>query len=91
MTVPKGYKRRCGPGAGTALGGAALKIQICIGSDYMAGAKTQQPIKTKRRIGSTTYIVTSHFQKEGSTANDKIRCLIDMNTKLKGSTKRADF
>ncbi len=54
-----------------------------IGSDYMAGAKTQQPIKIKRRIGSTTYIVTSHFQKDGNTAKDKIRCLIDMNTQVK--------
>ncbi len=49
----------------------------------MAGAKTQQPIKIKRRIGSTTYIVTSHFQKDGNTAKDKIRCLIDMNTQVK--------
>ncbi|MDE7171393.1 MAG: transposon-encoded TnpW family protein [Oscillospiraceae bacterium] len=57
----------------------------------MAGAKAQQPIKIKRRIGSTTYIVTSHFQKEGSTAKDKIRCLIDMNTRPKNFAKKADF
>lgn len=73
------------------MGKTALKIQIQIGSDYMAGAKAQQPIKIKRRIGSTTYIVTSHFQKEGSTAKDKIRCLIDMNTRPKNFAKKADF
>lgn len=45
----------------------------------------EQPSKAKveRTIGRTTYIVTSHFQEEGSTAVDKIRCLIDMDTKAK--------
>ena len=48
----------------------------------MAGAKMQQPpVKTEKTIGSTTYIVTSHFQENGSTAVDKIRCLLDANTK----------
>ena len=48
----------------------------------MADAKTQQPPKEiKKKIGSTTYIVTSHFQDKGSTAVDKIRCLLDANTK----------
>ena len=41
----------------------------------------QQPERTEKRIGSTTYIVTSHFQDKGSTAVDKIRCLLDTNTK----------
>lgn len=48
----------------------------------MAGAKMQQPpAKIERKIGSTTYIVTSHFQEKGSTAVDIIRCLLDTNTK----------
>ena len=48
----------------------------------MADASTQQqPKRRERKIGGTTYIVTSHFQDKGSTAVDKIRCLIDTNTK----------
>ena len=48
----------------------------------MADASTQQqPKERERKIGSTTYIVTSHFQDNGGTAVDKIRCLIDTNTK----------
>ena len=48
----------------------------------MADAGTQQqPKKRERKIGNTTYIITSHFQDKGSTAVDKIRCLIDTNTK----------
>ena len=47
----------------------------------MAGAiAQQQPKKKEKKIGRTTYIVTSHFQDEGRTAVDKIRCLIDTNT-----------
>ena len=50
----------------------------------MADAKVQQPPrKTEKRIGRTVYIVTSHFQDKGSTAVDKIRCLIDVSTKEK--------
>lgn len=50
----------------------------------MADAKVQQPPKKiERKIGSTTYIVASCFQAQGSTAVDKIRCLIDTNTKEK--------
>ena len=48
----------------------------------MADAAVQQPKKIERRIGNTTYIVTSHFQNKGSTAVDKIRCLLDTNTKV---------
>ena len=48
----------------------------------MAGAiAQQQPKKKERKIGRTTYIVTSHFQDKGGTAVDKIRSLIDTNTK----------
>ena len=50
----------------------------------MADAKAQQPPrKTEKRIGRTVYIVTSHFQNQGSTAVDKIRCLIDVNANEK--------
>lgn len=48
----------------------------------MADARRQQPpTKIERTIGSTTYIVTSRFPEKGSTAVDKIRCLLDTNTK----------
>ncbi len=50
----------------------------------MADAGVQQPPrKTEKKIGSTVYVVTSHFQDQGSTAVDKIRCLIDVSTKQK--------
>ena len=49
----------------------------------MAGADKQQPTKIERTIGRTTYIVASHFQDQGSTAVDKIRCLIGTNIKGK--------
>lgn len=55
---------------------------IYIGGVYVADAKRQRPpSKIERTIGSTTYIVTSHFQDQGSTAVDKIRCLLGTNTK----------
>lgn len=41
----------------------------------------QNSESTEKKIGRTTYIVTSHFQDKGSTAVDKIRCLLDTNTK----------
>lgn len=46
-------------------------------------ARQQPPIETERRIGSTTYIVTSYFQEQGSTAVDRIRGLINKETKGK--------
>ena len=49
----------------------------------MAGSQAKPPMKIERKIGSTTYIVTSHFPEQGSTAQDKIRRLIDIDTKLK--------
>lgn len=51
----------------------------------MAGAQMQQPTKKEKTIGKTTYIVTSYFQKQGSTAVDKIRSLIDTAAKGKNS------
>ena len=58
----------------------------------MADAKTQQPPKEiKKKIGSTTYIVTSHFQKQGSTAMDKVCCLIDVSTKEENASRKTDF
>lgn len=59
------------------------------GDDLMADNKTKQPPrKVEQTIGRTTYIVTSHFQEKGSTAIDKIRCLIDMNTKENNSRQK---
>ena len=56
----------------------------------MADAKVQQPpVKIERTIGSTTYIVTSHFQEKGSTAVDKIRCLLDTNIKAKNTRQKS--
>ena len=56
----------------------------------MADAKVQQqPVKIERRIGSTTYIVTPHFKENGSTAVDKIRCLLDTNTKANSSRQKS--
>ena len=43
--------------------------------------KAEQPMQMEKKIGNTTYIVTSHFPSEGSTAVDKIKRLIDMDTK----------
>lgn len=47
----------------------------------MAGSQAKPPMEIERKIGSTTYIVTSHFKAEGSTAKDKVQRLIDLNTK----------
>ncbi len=49
----------------------------------------QTPVKTERKIGRTTYIVTSHFQENGSTAVDKIRCLIDIDTKENNTRQKS--
>lgn len=49
----------------------------------MTGSQARQPMKREIKIGSTTYIVTSHFPKQGSTAVDKIKRLIDIDTKSK--------
>lgn len=47
----------------------------------MAGSQAKPPMETERKIGSTTYVVTSHFREQGSTAMDKVKRLIDLNTK----------
>lgn len=49
----------------------------------MAGSQAKPPMETERKIGSTTYIVTSHFREQGSTAVDKIKRLIDIDFKTK--------
>lgn len=40
-----------------------------------------KPPETERKIGKTTYIVTSQFQPQGSTASQIIKRLIDRDTK----------
>lgn len=56
----------------------------------MADAGVQQPPrKTEKKIGRTVYVVTSHFQDQGSTAVDKIRCLIDVSAKGKMSCRKS--
>jgi hypothetical protein len=47
----------------------------------MVNLYKQQPKKEERKIGNTTYTVTSHFRDKGCTAVDKVRRLIDMDTK----------
>ncbi len=60
------------------------------GDDLMTDDKTKQPPgKVEQTIGRTTYIVTSHFQEKGSTAVDKIRSLIGINTKGNNSCQKS--
>ncbi|NMA25946.1 MAG: hypothetical protein GX936_09830 [Clostridiales bacterium] len=47
----------------------------------MVSLYKQPPPGEERKIGSTTYIVTSHFNDRGCTAVDKIKRLIDIETK----------
>lgn len=47
----------------------------------MAGSQVKPLIDIERKIGSTTYVVTSHFKEQGSTAVEKIKHLIDAETK----------
>lgn len=55
----------------------------------MTNAETiQVKRRTERKIGGTTYVVTSHFQRQGATAVDKIRCLLNSNMKVRGSCHR---
>ena len=46
----------------------------------MAGSVKATPPKRERRIGGTTYIVTSHFKEQGVTAADHVRRLLDTAT-----------
>ena len=58
------------------------------GGDTMEDNNGQrQPMKIEKKIGTTTYIVTSHFQEQGSTAVEKIKCLIDNHTKSERNYK----
>ncbi|MPN45598.1 hypothetical protein SDC9_193165 [bioreactor metagenome] len=47
----------------------------------MISAYKQPPPKEDRKIGSTTYTITSYFKDKGCTAVDKIKRLIDIETK----------
>lgn len=51
----------------------------------MAGNPTPKPpkIETEIKIGNTTYIVTGHFAEQGVTASEKIKRLLDKETKKK--------
>lgn len=51
--------------------------------------KSASTVQMERKIGNTTYVVTSHFLDEGSTAVDKIKRLIDMDTKATKHGKKA--
>lgn len=43
--------------------------------------KHKETQRTEQRIGNTVYVISSHFPIQGSTAVDKIRRLIDIDTK----------
>ena len=47
----------------------------------MAGIVKTAPPRRERKIGGTTYIVTSYFKEQGVTAADRVRHLIDTATK----------
>lgn len=56
----------------------------------MVGTQKRPPI-IEKKIGQTTYLVTSHFPECGSTAADKIKRLIDTETKTKFAVKSAQI
>ena len=43
--------------------------------------EAEKPMQMERKIVNTTYIVTYHIPSDGSTSDDKIKRLIDMDTK----------
>ena len=47
------------------------------GGNIIAGSVKATPPKRERRIGGTTYIVTSLFKEQGVTAADHVRRLLD--------------
>ena len=47
----------------------------------MMGSVKTAPPRRERKIGGTTYIVTSYFKEQGVTAADRVRHLIDTATK----------
>lgn len=51
----------------------------------MAGQNPGKPpkIETEIKIGNTTYIVTGHFSAQGVTVSEKIKRLLDKETKKK--------
>lgn len=51
----------------------------------MVGQTPEKPpkIETEIKIGNTTYIVTGHFAKQGVTVSEKIKRLLDKETKKK--------
>lgn len=49
----------------------------------------QQPPKEGCKTGNTTYTVTSHFKDKGCTAVDKVKRLIDMDTKTGNINRKA--
>ena len=51
------------------------------GGVSMAGSVKTAPPRRERKIGGTTYIVTSYFKEQGVTAADHVRHLIDTATK----------
>ena len=53
----------------------------------MAGIVKTAPPRRERKIGGTTYIVTSYFKEQGVTAADRVRHLIDTATKEQKSRK----
>lgn len=51
--------------------------------------QTAEKAKTEKKIGGTTYVVTSHFRKEGSTAVDRIRSLLSTDISHRGSCRKS--
>ena len=51
----------------------------------MAGmTQAKQPrIETEKKIGNTTYIVNGHYASQGITVSEKIKRLLDNETKRK--------
>lgn len=49
----------------------------------------QPPPKEEQKIGNTTYTVTSHFKDKGCTAVDKVKRLIDIDTKTGSMSRKA--
>lgn len=49
----------------------------------MAGTlqRTQPTVETEIRIGNTTYFVAAHFATQGVTVSEKIKRLLDKETK----------
>lgn len=51
----------------------------------MAGSTYAKPpeIKTEIKVGNTYFIVSSHFAPKGVTASDRVRRILDKETKKK--------